>query len=135
MFSHLSRECIGLSRFDSDVLLTVSGEKYAIVHIQSYISLSALPANIFSLRRIKKRSGFLGDTHRNDSNFINCLAVAGNWLEFGMILFGVAFLIIVIDSLVNFGSLEGIHFGRNSFRKEKEPLYNDDRTINRHYGK
>lgn len=53
----------------------------------------------------------------------------------GMILFAVAILIIVIDSLVNFGLLEGIHFGRNSFRKEKEPLYNDDRTINRHYGK
>ena len=53
----------------------------------------------------------------------------------GMILFAVALLIIVIDSLVNFGSLEGIHFGRNSFQKKKEPLYNDDRTINRHYGK
>ena len=52
----------------------------------------------------------------------------------GMILFAVTMLIIMIDSLVNFGSLEGIHFGRNSFRKEKEPLYNDDRTINRYYG-
>lgn len=30
VFSHLSRECIGLSRFDSDVLFTENGEKYAI---------------------------------------------------------------------------------------------------------
>lgn len=51
----------------------------------------------------------------------------------GLILFAVPILIIMIDSLVNFGSLEGIHFGRNSFQKKKEPLYQDDRTINRHY--
>lgn len=30
VFSHLSRERIGLNLFDSDVLLTVNGEKYAI---------------------------------------------------------------------------------------------------------
>lgn len=53
----------------------------------------------------------------------------------GSIILGVLILVIVIDSLVNFGSLEGIHFGRNSFRKKKEPMYKDDRTINRDYRK
>ena len=37
----------------------------------------------------------------------------------GMILFGVALLIIVIDSLVNFGSLEGIHFGKTASKRKR----------------
>lgn len=49
-------------------------------------------------------------------------------------LIGIALVVIVlIDSWRVTLPEDRIHFGRNSFRKRKEPMYEDDGTINRNF--
>ena len=51
----------------------------------------------------------------------------------GGILCIVLIVAVVVDSWRVSLPEDRIRFGRNSFRKKKEPMYEDDRTINRHF--
>lgn len=64
-----------------------------------------------------------------------CVEMIGDVLYVLAGLIGIALVVIVlIDSWrVSLPEDRAIHFGRNSFRKKKEPMYEDDRTINRHF--